>query len=183
MAVSLFAQNVAEVQHRFQYAAADGTGFVGNGVAVRHLCARVDITAFESLLYRRSVGDQTAQNAGDGRFHRLARDIADRIARLDKVADLSRAYKRAVRRRAQHTLTGKTADEITAEFEGKGYGDFKTAVGEAVVEELKPVQEKYNMYISDKAQLEKIYKESAEKAQYVSRKTLSKVMKKVGYVL
>ena len=80
-------------------------------------------------------------------------------------------------------ITGKTADEITAEFEGKGYGDFKTAVGEAVVEELKPVQEKYNMYISDKAQLEKIYKEGAEKAQYVARKTLSKVMKKVGYVL
>ena len=80
-------------------------------------------------------------------------------------------------------ITKKSADEITAEFEGKGYGDFKTAVGEAVVEELKPVQDKYNMYISDKAQLEKIYKEGAEKANYVARKTLSKVMKKVGYVL
>ena len=80
-------------------------------------------------------------------------------------------------------ITGKTADEVTAEFEGKGYGDFKVAVGEAVVEELRPVQEKYNMYISDKAQLEKIYKEGAEKAEYVARRTLQKVMKKVGYVL
>ena len=57
------------------------------------------------------------------------------------------------------------------------------AVGEAVVEELRPVQEKYNMYISDKAQLEKIYKEGAEKAEYLARRTLNKVMKKIGYVL
>ena len=80
-------------------------------------------------------------------------------------------------------VTGKTADEITAEFEGKGYGDFKTKVGEAVVEELRPVQEKFNMYISDKAQLETIYKEGAEKAAWMANRTLSKVMKKVGYVL
>ena len=80
-------------------------------------------------------------------------------------------------------VTGKTADEITAEFEGKGYGDFKTKVCEAVVEELRPVQEKFNMYISDKAQLETIYKEGAEKAAWMANRTLSKVMKKVGYVL
>ena len=80
-------------------------------------------------------------------------------------------------------VTGKTADQITAEFEGKGYGDFKMAVGEAVVEELRPVQEKYNLYISDRAQLEAIYKEGAKKAEYVANKTLGKVMKKVGYVL
>ena len=80
-------------------------------------------------------------------------------------------------------MTGKTADEITAEFEGKGYGDFKTKVGEAVVEELRPVQEKFNLYISDKAQLETIYKEGAEKAAWMANRTLSKVMKKVGYVL
>lgn len=79
--------------------------------------------------------------------------------------------------------TGKTADEITAEFEGRGYGDFKTAVGESVVEVLKPIQDRYNMYISDKAQLEAIYKAGAEKADYIARKTLSKVMKKVGYVI
>ena len=80
-------------------------------------------------------------------------------------------------------VTGKTADEITAEFEGKGYGDFKTKVGEAVVEELRPVQEKFNMYISDKAQLETIYKEGAEKAAWMANRTQSMVMKQVGYVL
>ena len=80
-------------------------------------------------------------------------------------------------------VTGKTAEQITAEFEGKGYGDFKTAVGEAVVEELRPVRERYEAIIKDKAALEALYKEGAEKANYAARKTLSKVMKKVGFVL
>lgn len=80
-------------------------------------------------------------------------------------------------------VTGKTADEITAEFEGKGYGDFKTAVGEAVVETLRPVQEKFNTYIGDKAQLEAIYRSGAEKAEYIAHRTLQKVMKKIGYVI
>ena len=80
-------------------------------------------------------------------------------------------------------VTGKTSDQITAEFEGKGYGDFKTAVGEAVVEELRPIRERYEAIIKDKAALEALYKEGAEKANYAARKTLSKVMKKVGFVL
>ena len=80
-------------------------------------------------------------------------------------------------------VTGKTAEQVTAEFEGKGYGDFKTAVGEAVVEELRPIRERYEAIIKDKAALEALYKEGAEKANYAARKTLSKVMKKVGFVL
>ncbi len=80
-------------------------------------------------------------------------------------------------------VTGKTADVITAEFEGKGYGDFKMAVGEAVVEELRPIRERYDAIIKDKAALEALYREGAEKAEYVARKTLSKAMKKVGFVL
>lgn len=80
-------------------------------------------------------------------------------------------------------VTGKTADEITAEFEGKGYGDFKMAVGEAVVEELRPIRERYNAIIKDKAALEALYRDGAAKAEYVARKTLSKAMKKVGFVL
>ncbi len=80
-------------------------------------------------------------------------------------------------------VTGKTAEQITAEFEGKGYGDFKMAVGEAVVEELRPIRERYEAIIKDKAALEALYKEGAEKANYVARKTLSKAMKKVGFVL
>ncbi len=80
-------------------------------------------------------------------------------------------------------VTGKTADEITAEFEGKGYGDFKMAVGEAVVEELRPIRERYDAIIKDKAALEALYRDGAAKAEYVARKTLSKAMKKVGFVL
>ena len=80
-------------------------------------------------------------------------------------------------------VTGKTAEQITAEFEGKGYGDFKMAVGEAVVEELRPIRERYDAIIKDKAALEALYCEGAEKANYVARKTLSKAMKKVGFVL
>ncbi len=80
-------------------------------------------------------------------------------------------------------VTGKTADEITAEFEGRGYGDFKLAVGEAVVEELRPIRERYEEIIKDKKQLEELYRAGAEKAEYTARRTLSKAMKKVGFVL
>ncbi len=79
-------------------------------------------------------------------------------------------------------VTGKTADEIAAEFENKGYGDFKMAVGEAVVEELRPVRERFDTFIADKKQLEDIYHAGAEKAEYIARRTVSKVMKKIGFV-
>lgn len=81
------------------------------------------------------------------------------------------------------TVTGLTPEKIESEFEGKGYGEFKKAVGEAIVEELRPVRENYERFIADKAQLEKYYKEGAEKAGYVARRTLAKVMKKVGFIL
>ncbi len=80
-------------------------------------------------------------------------------------------------------VTGKTADEITAEFEGRGYGDFKTAVGEAVVEELRPIRERYEAIIKDKKALEELYREGARKAEHTAMRTLSKAMKKVGFVL
>ena len=80
-------------------------------------------------------------------------------------------------------ITGKSAEAVTAEFEGRGYGDFKLAVGEAVVEELRPIRERYETFISDKKQLEQIYKEGAEKAGYIARRTAGKAMKKVGFVL
>ena len=66
---------------------------------------------------------------------------------------------------------------------GRGYGDFKMAVGEAVVEELRPIRERYETFISDKKELERIYKEGAERAGYIARKTAFKAMKKVGFVL
>ena len=80
-------------------------------------------------------------------------------------------------------VTGKTADEVEKEFEGKGYGDFKLAVGEAVADTLNPIKAKYDEIIKDKKALETLYKEGAEKAEYVARKTYFKAMKKVGFVL
>lgn len=79
-------------------------------------------------------------------------------------------------------VTGKAFDEIEREFEGRGYGDFKLAVGECVADSLEPIQEKYGVLISDKAQLEAIYKRSSEQAAYLANKTLRKVYKKVGLI-
>ena len=77
--------------------------------------------------------------------------------------------------------TGKTKEETQAEFEGKGYGDFKTAVGESVVEKLRPLQEKMADLAKNKDYIDSVIKNNAEKAQYVSNKTLRKVQKKVGF--
>ena len=79
-------------------------------------------------------------------------------------------------------ITGKTYEEIEQEFAGRGYGDFKTAVGEAVVQELAPIQARYNELMKDKAYLEKCYTEAAPRAEAIARRTLSKVMRKVGYL-
>ena len=79
-------------------------------------------------------------------------------------------------------ITGKTYEEIEQEFAGRGYGDFKTAVGEVVVQELAPIQARYNELMKDKAYLEKCYTEAAPRAEAIARRTLSKVMRKVGYL-
>lgn len=79
-------------------------------------------------------------------------------------------------------VTGKDFDAIESEFAGKGYGDFKKAVGEAVVAELEPVQKKYNEYMADKAYLQEQWTKGAEIASKVSQRTLDKVMKKVGFL-
>ena len=79
-------------------------------------------------------------------------------------------------------VTGKTFEEIEAEFDGQGYGAFKPAVGEAVVETLRPIREEASRILKDKAYLESVYKAGAEKASYMANKTLRKVYKKVGFV-
>lgn len=79
-------------------------------------------------------------------------------------------------------VTGKTLDAITAEFAGKGYGDFKTAVGEAVADHLEPVRTEYEKLIADKAYLKECYTAGAETAFRITRKTLSKVYRKIGFV-
>ena len=78
--------------------------------------------------------------------------------------------------------TGKSYDEIEREFDGQGYGKFKPAVGEAVVETLRPIQAETERLLADKAYLESVYRAGAEKASYTAEKTLRKVYKKLGFV-
>ena len=79
-------------------------------------------------------------------------------------------------------FTGKTMEEIEREFEGKGYGDFKLAVGEVCADGLAPLQEKYNALMSDKSYMEGVLANNADHAAYLARKMLSKVYRKVGFL-
>ena len=79
-------------------------------------------------------------------------------------------------------VTGKSFEEIENEFAGCGYGKFKPVVGEAVVEHLRPIREEATRLMKDKAYLESVYRDGAQKASYVAEKTLRKVYKKVGFV-
>ena len=78
-------------------------------------------------------------------------------------------------------FTGKTYGEIEREFEGKGYGDFKLAVGEVAADALSALQDKYNVFLADKAQLDAVLTDGAERASYTANKTLRKVYRKVGF--
>ena len=77
-------------------------------------------------------------------------------------------------------VTDKTMDEVAKEFEGKGYGDFKLAVGEAVADMLAPFHERCAELEKDKIYINECIKENAEKASYFANKTLRKVHKKLG---
>lgn len=78
------------------------------------------------------------------------------------------------------TITNKSIAEIEREFEGKGYGEFKLSVGEAVVNELKPIQQRFKELKENKDYIDEIIKENKEKANYLANKTLRKVKKKIG---
>lgn len=78
--------------------------------------------------------------------------------------------------------TGESFEAIEAEFEGRGYGEFKPRVGEAVVELLRPIREEAERLLADKAYLESVYREGAERASRTANKTLQKVQKKLGFV-
>ena len=122
---------------------------------------------------------------------------------MEKPEDIQRKFKRAVtdsdtehcvRYVREHkpgvanlmqiysACTGKSYEEIEREFDGQGYGVFKPAVGEAVVDLLRPIREEAQRILADKAYLESVYHAGAEKASYVAQKTLRKVYKKVGFV-
>ncbi len=121
------------------------------------------------------------------------------ISILDSRDDILRKFRRAVTdsdasvRRAEgkdginnlmkiySCFTRKDDSEIESEFAGRGYGDFKTAVGEVVADALAPVKIKFDELMADKSYLEGIMKNGAEKASYIARKTLSKVYRKIGF--
>ncbi len=123
------------------------------------------------------------------------------VAILDTKDDIIRKFKRAVTdsdatiRMADDkpgisnlitiygAVTNKTVAEVEKEFEGKGYGDFKLAVGEAVADTLAPIKKRHDEIICDKGELERLYREGADKAERLARKTYFKAMKKVGFVL
>jgi tryptophanyl-tRNA synthetase len=123
------------------------------------------------------------------------------ICLMDKPEDIMRSFKRAVtdseteirydvkKKPGVSNLlqiyavsAGKTIPEAEKEFSGQGYGTFKQAVGEAVVELLRPIREEAAHLLADKAYLEKVYTDGAEKASRAASKTLRKVQKKVGFV-
>lgn len=77
--------------------------------------------------------------------------------------------------------TKKTPEEVEREFDGKGYGEFKIAVGEAVAAELAPLQARVAELSKDKAYIDSVINNNAEKAEYYANKTLRKVQKKIGF--
>ena len=79
-------------------------------------------------------------------------------------------------------FTGRSHAEIEKEFEGRGYGDFKLAVGEVVADGLAPLQARFSQIINDKAYLEEVMKNGARAASYRAEKTIRKVAKKVGFI-
>ena len=122
---------------------------------------------------------------------------------MEKPEDIARKFKRAVtdsdtercvRWDPEHkpgvsnlmqiyaSATGKRYEEIEREFDGLGYGRFKPAVGEAVIETLRPIREETARLLADKAYLESVYRAGAERAAYVAEKTRRKVSKKVGFL-
>lgn len=123
------------------------------------------------------------------------------VAVLDKPDDIMRKFKRAVTdsqsvvkygpgkdginnlMNIYSAATGKSNEEIELEFESKGYGDFKVAVGEAVIDMLKPIQQRFDQFINDKDYIQNNYKQSAESALKISKKTLNKTMKKIGFII
>ena len=136
----------------------------------------------------------------ENKMSKSDKDPGGCIYLLDKPEDILRAFKRAVtdsdtvvrydpeNKKGVSNLmtiysaaTGKTLAEIENEFTGKGYGDFKLAVGEAVVELLRPIREKTEDLLKNKDYLVSVYREGAERASRTAYKTLRKVYKKVGF--
>lgn len=109
------------------------------------------------------------------KFKRAVTDSENKISYNDEQAGIRNLID------IYSSVTGKRPTEIEEEFEGKGYGDFKIAVGETVADALKPLQERVLELSKDKIYIDSIIKENTEKANYYATKTLRKVQKKVGF--
>ncbi|MEG1801667.1 MAG: tryptophan--tRNA ligase, partial [Oscillospiraceae bacterium] len=80
-----------------------------------------------------------------------------------------------------NVMTGKGFDDIEREFEGRGYGEFKEAVAQSVIDTLVPLQGEYARILADKTYLEAVLKDGAQKAQHQCDKMINKVYRKVGF--
>lgn len=109
------------------------------------------------------------------KFKRAVTDSENKISYNDEQAGIRNLID------IYSSVTGKKPTEIEEEFEGKGYGDFKIAVGETVADALKPLQERVLELSKDKTYIDSIIKENTEKANYYATKTLRKVQRKVGF--
>lgn len=78
--------------------------------------------------------------------------------------------------------SGESIESIEARFAGRGYGEFKKEVADSVIECIRPIRERYDKLIKDKAYIESVYKKGAQAALRISQRTLDKVYKKLGYV-
>lgn len=136
----------------------------------------------------------------ENKMSKSDKDPGGCIYLMDKPEDIIRAFKKAVTdsdtvvrydpvnkkgvsnlMTIYSTATGKTLEETENDFVGKGYGDFKLAVGEAVVEALRPIREKAEDLMKNKDYLVSVYRDGAEKASRAAYKTLRKVYKKIGF--
>ena len=79
-------------------------------------------------------------------------------------------------------LNGVTTAAVEREFDGKGYGAFKPAVAECVIQALQPIQKKYNELLFDKSELMRQMAEGAQKAENLAQRTLGAVYEKIGFV-
>lgn len=110
------------------------------------------------------------------KFKRAVTDSEARVYRSDEkpgVSNLMDIYS---------VITGKDDAAIEKEFDGKGYGDFKVAVAESVIDAFRPLQSEYSRILSDKAQLDAILKEGADKADAKAQSVLKRAYQKVGFV-
>ena len=172
----------------------DYTKFEGEGAAVRTAAEQIDY--LEELVNKYpiiTIEDGMDENDWDG-WKALTERLGGKVQLVgdDFFVTNTDYLSRGIEEKCANSILIKvnqigtlteTFDAIESEFAGKGYGDFKTAVGEAVVAELEPVQKRYNEFMKDKAYLQEKWTQGADLAQRVSQRTLDKVMKKVGFVL